>query len=109
MGWYADLDEKQANLARMNPAGLAVIHTAPFAQDSGQRWVLYPYLRYVSEKFQPVLEHGGKAMLSMPPRHGKSLYCSVFTAAWYAMTVRVNCSGRCASHGWAGSGGSARR
>ncbi len=44
------------------------------------------YLRYVTERFMPLLLDGGKGMLFMPVRHGKSLYSSVYTPAWYVMT-----------------------
>ena len=70
----------------MNPAGLAVVHTSPFAEDSGQRWFLFRYLRFVVERHMPLLLNGGKGMLFMPVRHGKSLYGSVYTPAWYVMT-----------------------
>lgn len=85
MGWYDDLEAADQALARMNPAGLAVIHTQPFAEDSGKRWVLFPYLRHITEVHTPLLLDGGKGMLFMPPRHGKSLYSSVYTPAWYVM------------------------
>ncbi len=85
MGWYDELPSRDETLARGSPAGLAVIHTQPFAEDSGQRWRLFPYMELIAKRFMPVLLHGGKAMLFMPPRHGKSLCSSVYTTAWFVM------------------------
>lgn len=85
MGWYDDLTLADEAQARGGPAGLAVVHTTPYAKDSGQRWKLFPYMRLIAERFLPILYHGGKAMLFMPPRHGKSYCSSVYTAAWYIM------------------------
>lgn len=85
MGWYDELTSPDQTLARGSPAGLAVVHTSPFAQDSGQRWIMFPYMDLIAEVTMPVLTEGGKAMLFMPPRHGKSLYCSVYAAAWFVM------------------------
>lgn len=83
--WYDSLSNHDQTLARGTPAGLAKIHTFPFAKASGQRWKLYPYLRLITELFMPALLDGGKRMLFMPPRHGKSLFSSVYTSAWYVM------------------------
>lgn len=85
MGWYDQLTSPDQTLARGSPAGLAVVHTSPFAKDSGQRWIMFPYMDLIAEVTMPVLTEGGKAMLFMPPRHGKSLYCSVYAAAWFVM------------------------
>ena len=70
----------------MNPAGLAVTHTSPFAEDSGQRWLLFKYLRHVIRRFMPKLMSGGKAMWFCPPRHGKSLLGSVYVPSWFLLT-----------------------
>jgi len=85
MGWYDELTQDDITLALGNPAGLAIVHTAPFSKDSGQRWQLYPYLRLIAKRTVPILMNGGKAMIFMPPRHGKSLYSSVYAAAWFLM------------------------
>ena len=85
MGWYDNLSDEDQTLARLNPAGLACIHTAPFSLDSGQRWKLFPYMRLIAKRTTPLLLEGGKAMIFMPPRHGKSTYCSVYAAAWFLM------------------------
>lgn len=85
MGWYDDLPSRDQSLARLSPAGLAVVHTQFFAPDSGRRWKLYPYCRLIAERFTPMLLNGGKGMLFMPPRHGKSLFSSIYTAAWFVM------------------------
>lgn len=85
MGWYDDLTPRDVFIAKSSAAGLAVVHTSPFAEDSGQRWVLFDYMDVISERVQPILFHGGKAMVFMPPRHGKSLYSSVYAAAWFIM------------------------
>ena len=55
MGWYDDLTEKQAALARLSPAGLAVVHTSPFPEESGQRWKCYPYFALIQQRFMPKL------------------------------------------------------
>lgn len=85
MGWYDTLSIEDQTLARGGFAGLAVIHTQPFAKDSGQRWVLFPYMRLMSQCFQPKLLNGGRGMIFMPPRHGKSLACSVYAPSWFVM------------------------
>jgi len=85
MGWYDDLPSEDRTLAKTGPAGLAVIHTRPYAKDSGQRWLLFPYMRLIAKRTMPILLDGGKAMIFMPPRHGKSLYSSVYAAAWFVM------------------------
>ena len=85
MGWYDDLTPHDQSLARTSAAGLAVVHTQPFAHDSGQRWILFDYMDHISEVVQPTLVNGGKSMVFMPPRHGKSLYSSVYCAAWFIM------------------------
>ena len=61
------------------------MHTTPFAKDSGQRWKLYPYMRLIAERTMPILLNGGKAMIFMPPRHGKSMYSSIYAVAWFLM------------------------
>ena len=86
MGWYDNLPSIDRTLALMSPAGLAVIHTQPFATGN---WVCYDYMRHIEEQLMPVFMEGGKAMVSMPPRHGKSTYCSTYVAAWFVMTHRT--------------------
>ncbi|NND85491.1 MAG: hypothetical protein HKN46_10130 [Acidimicrobiia bacterium] len=83
--WYADLSATQKLRAMASPAGLARIHTRRFAPGSGGRWELYPYMRLICEDFMPVLHHGGRRMLFMPPRHGKSLFTSCYTSAWFLL------------------------
>lgn len=85
MAWYDALTTADETLARGSPAGLAVVHTTPYALDSGQRWVMFPYMNLISRRTVPILLGGGKAMIFMPPRHGKSLYSSVYAVAWFVM------------------------
>lgn len=86
MGWYDELPSDLETAARMNPAGLAIAHTSPYAEDSGQRWKLYPYARMLVKHVTPALTDGGKVMAFMPPRHGKSILSSVYSAAWFLMS-----------------------
>jgi len=83
MGWYDELSSEDQTLARGTPAGLAVVHTAPYPPSS--RWYLFDYIRHIVEALQPILDNGGKAMVSLPPRHGKSMLCSVYIPAWFLM------------------------
>jgi predicted phage terminase large subunit-like protein len=85
VGWYDDLSVDDQTLARCTPEGLAHVHTKPYPEDSGQRWKLFPYLRLIAKRIYPLLIHGGKAMIFMPPRHGKSLFSSVYLPAWFVM------------------------
>lgn len=85
MGWYDDLPDEKQTLARLNPAGLAVVHTEPFAPETGKQFRVFRYIRKIVEHVQPLLAEGGKGMVSMPPRHGKSWLLSVYTPAWYLL------------------------
>lgn len=82
-GWYDELSVADQTQALATPAGLACIHTRPFPKGSGGRWELYNYFRLITQTFMPTLVGGGRQMLFMPPRHGKSLFTSVYTAAWF--------------------------
>lgn len=83
MGWYEELDADSVDRAWTSPAGLAGVHTAPYPPSS--RWRMFPYMEYICQHVMPVLLAGGKAMVFMPPRHGKSMLCSVYIPAWFEM------------------------
>jgi len=51
---------------------------------SYQKWKPYKHLKYVLEQIYPsLLTGGGRFVVSMPPRHGKSETLSKWLPAWY--------------------------
>ena len=51
---------------------------------SDERWIAYDYLKIVSRRIsQMVAEGGGKLIVEMPPRHGKSTLISHWTPVWF--------------------------
>lgn len=51
---------------------------------SGGAWVPYPYLRYISKAItQAIVKGNGRLLVSLPPRHGKSLLISHWIPLWY--------------------------
>lgn len=56
-----------------------------FAQVASRgRWKPYPYLKYISQKISQGVHRGNaRIIVSLPPRHGKSEFCSVWTPVWF--------------------------
>jgi len=51
---------------------------------SGGRWIRWPYLEYAARIVrEAVLAGGGRVIISMPPRHGKSELFSHWMPTWY--------------------------
>lgn len=54
---------------------------------SGRTWRPYPYLRYISIKVaQAISQGGGRIIITLPPRHGKSEFISKWITSWYLDT-----------------------
>jgi len=70
---------KQSWQARYSPAGLAAIA-------SQGRWETARHLAYLDQKIVETVERGGKLLITMPPRHGKSMLASQYLPAWYLGT-----------------------
>ena len=48
------------------------------------RWTLAPHLDYLDRKVtETVIQGNGRLIVAMPPRHGKSEYCSRYLPAWF--------------------------
>lgn len=53
---------------------------------SNGRWMPAPHLMLLDQVITKAIEQGsGRIMVSMPPRHGKSEYCSKYLPAWSAI------------------------
>jgi predicted phage terminase large subunit-like protein len=64
-------------LAQASPAGLATIA-------SNGKWVSAPHLRMIDDLILRLASgEVSRAMVNLPPRHGKSELLSVYTPAWY--------------------------
>lgn len=50
---------------------------------SGGRWKSTPHLEMLNRAVIRTINRGGRLVVSMPPRHGKSLYCSQYLPSWY--------------------------
>jgi predicted phage terminase large subunit-like protein len=51
---------------------------------SGKKWERYKHLEYLSNKITPAISKGGgRFIVNMPPRHGKSEFISKWLPAWY--------------------------
>lgn len=51
---------------------------------SDERWIAYDYLKIVSVRIaEMVAQGGGKLIVEMPPRHGKSTLISKWTPVWF--------------------------
>lgn len=58
---------------------------------SGGLWVCPPHLQILNQKLhQLALGHIKRLIVSMPPRHGKSEFCSRYFPAWYVGTFPQN-------------------
>lgn len=54
------------------------------SKNSAEKWIAYDYLKLVSVKIaQMVASGGGKLIVEMPPRHGKSTLISLWTPSWF--------------------------
>jgi len=54
------------------------------SQNSAEKWIAYDYLKLVSVKIaQMVAQGGGKLIVEMPPRHGKSTLISKWVPIWF--------------------------
>lgn len=54
---------------------------------SGKTWRPYPYLRYISVKLAHIIaKGGGRVILNLPPRHGKSEFISKWLCSWFLDT-----------------------
>lgn len=54
-----------------------------FPVASGKPYSLAPHLRALSNAIVRAVRTGGRLVVMMPPRHGKSETCSIATPAWY--------------------------
>ena len=55
-----------------------------FAQSYSPKWKPYPYLVKISKLItEKILEGGGRLIITLPPRHGKSELISKYTPAWF--------------------------
>ena len=70
----------------------AELRTSPslFAQNLSatytEPWEPYPHLEYINKKITDLIENRTpkkRLLITTPPRHGKSLLCSVYTPAWF--------------------------
>lgn len=51
---------------------------------SGKKWVCYPFLKHISERITPALVNGGgRFIVTIPPRHGKSEFISRWVPTWF--------------------------
>lgn len=51
---------------------------------SGGRWKAYAWIKYLTEKIYPsLIKGGGRFIVTVPPRHGKSEYLSAWLPTWY--------------------------
>lgn len=51
---------------------------------SGKKWQRYKHLQYLSRIITPaIINGGGRFIVNMPPRHGKSEFISKWVPAWY--------------------------
>lgn len=69
----------------------------PFAQKHSQgAWKPYSYLKYISQRISDVLWKarftglGGRIIVTMPPRHGKSEFISHWVPSWYVSKFPQN-------------------
>lgn len=54
---------------------------------SGHKWKAYKHLQYLTKKLTPsLINGGGRFIVNMPPRHGKSEFISKWIPAWYLDT-----------------------
>jgi len=58
-----------------NPVELAI-------SNPKYRWMNAPHLHYVGERVAETIETNGALMILMPPQHGKSSVCSIWTPVW---------------------------
>lgn len=48
------------------------------------KWTPYPYLKYVSDRItDKLIRGGGRFIITMPPRHGKSEFISKWVPTWF--------------------------
>jgi predicted phage terminase large subunit-like protein len=76
------MNQEQLNLARSSPAGLGML-------DYGPDFRLTPHVELMDQKLMQVAdpkEALRRLMVTMPPRHGKSMMCSHFFPAWFLGT-----------------------
>jgi predicted phage terminase large subunit-like protein len=51
---------------------------------SGRRWKAYPHIRHLCDRLMPgLVAGGGRYIVTMPPRHGKSEFISNWLPTWY--------------------------
>lgn len=61
---------------RLTPATLAT-------KLSRGKWIAAPHLRYIALRIASAVRRGnGRLIISIPPRHGKSQECSIWTPVW---------------------------
>jgi hypothetical protein len=69
-------------IAVQEPWRLEPHRLAEYASEG--RWKAWPYLRLVSQKIARAIGRGGgRILISMPPRHGKSSLASFWTPIWF--------------------------
>lgn len=53
-------------------------------KSSNQKWLKYKHIKYLSDQITPsLINGGGRFIINMPPRHGKSEFISKWVPAWY--------------------------
>lgn len=56
---------------------------AHLSKNEGELWMPYPHLVYLAERIGEKLVHGGRYIINMPPRHGKSELLSHWLPTWF--------------------------
>ena len=79
-----DLDRIQRGLDEINlfksPAHFATV----ISRDDAEQWFPYRHLVYINDRLVDLAEGRiTRLMITLPPRHGKSLLCSLYLPAWY--------------------------
>jgi predicted phage terminase large subunit-like protein len=74
----ADLD---ASLLARSPADFAQV----LSRGDAEPWLPYAHLKLLNDKLMRLVngEGTGRLVVTMPPRHGKSLLCSLYFPAWF--------------------------
>lgn len=51
---------------------------------SGQRYIVYPHIKFISKQItRSIYEGGGRWIITLPPRHGKSEFFSKWLPGWF--------------------------
>lgn len=75
---------------QMSPEALILMQTrepTDFAQvATSGKYLTPPHIRYLNQKIMRTIANGGRLLVSLPPRHGKSELVSRFLPAWFLGT-----------------------